>query len=82
MKHLTFVLTVVFAVAAFSSAFSEIVTYDDSWSDAGFNLISQNPSGVEVVFSIEKMNIQDLMVDGQTMKVVGIPGVFLPNNAG
>ena len=35
-----------------------------------------------MVFSIEKMNIQDLMVDGQTMKMVGIPGVFLPNNAG
>ncbi len=82
MKHLVFVLTVVFAVAAFSSAFSEVVTYDDSWSEAGFNLISQSPSGVEVVFSIRRMAIEDLMVDGQTMKVVQLPGVFLPNDAG
>jgi hypothetical protein len=82
MKCLTIVFAAVFAIAAASSAFSEVVTYNDSWSDAGFNLTSQSPSGVEVVFSIEKMNIQDLIVDGQTMKVVGIPGVFLPNNAG
>jgi hypothetical protein len=82
MKPFTIVFAAVFAIVAASAAFSEVVTYNDSWSEAGYNLISQSPSGVEVVFSIERMNIQDLMVDGQTMKVVGIPGVFLPNNAG
>jgi hypothetical protein len=82
MRRLTLALAVVFAIAATSSALADVVTYDDSWGEAGYNLISQTPSGVEVVFSISRMNVQDLVVDGQTMKVVGIPGIYLPNNEG
>ena len=61
---------------------AETITFNNSWGDAGFNLVSQDAAGVEVVFSIEEFALEDMVIDGQTMQMVYLPGVFLPNNAG
>ena len=65
-----------------STAFAEVITFDDSWSEMGFKLTSQNAFGVEVSYSIDMMVIEDMLIDGQTMQMVHLPGVFLPNDAG
>ena len=71
-----------FIIFGLSSALAKSVTFNDSWGRAGFNLVSQNSSGIEVVYSVEEMFLEDLLIDGQTMQMVYLPGVFLPNNAG
>ena len=65
-----------------SNVLAETITFNNSWGDAGFNLVSQDAAGVEVVFSIEEFALEDMVIDGQTMQMVYLPGVFLPNNAG
>ncbi len=64
------------------NAAAEIYSYSDSWGEAGFNLVSRDGSGVEVLFSITEMALEDMKVDGQTMQMVHLPGIMLPNNAG
>jgi hypothetical protein len=61
---------------------AEIISFEDSWGEAGFNLMDQSASGVEIVFSVPTMNLTDVMIDGEMMQAVNIPGVFLPNDAG
>lgn len=65
-----------------SGTYAEIITFEDSWGEAGFNLVNQTASGVEIVFSVTRMNITDFNINDEIMQNVGIPGVFLPNDAG
>ncbi len=80
-------LASVFAVAILflfspAAAFGNTVTFEGNWGEAGFNLVQQDAYGVEIVFSVPFMNIQDMMLDGERYQNVQIPGVLLPNNAG
>ncbi len=61
---------------------AEEISFEDNWGGAGFNLVSQDASGVEVVFSITEMNLAEVIIDGQPMVQVQIPGVILPNDPG
>lgn len=63
-------------------ATAEVITFEDNWGEAGFNLISQSASGVEIVFSVPVMNLEEMNLDGERYQNVQIPGVTLPNNAG
>jgi hypothetical protein len=64
------------------SALAGVVTFDGSWGDHGFNVISEAPTGMEIVYSVTEMRVDDLVVDGERMNVITIPGVFLPNDEG
>ena len=64
------------------SSYAETISYQDSWGDAGFNLVSLDASGVEVVFSITEMAFEDIVIDGRVMQMVHLPGIILPNNPG
>ncbi len=68
---------------------TELVTYSDSWgAHPLFNKVNETPGGVEIVFSIHEMIVEDIVVDNEQMQVFGIPGIFLftdegaPNLAG
>ena len=61
---------------------AETVTFDDNWGKAGFNLIHQDASGVEIVFSVPRLEVLEMEIDGELMQNLAIPGVFLPNDAG
>ena len=62
---------------------AEKISFDDNWaSNPLFNMISQGTNGVEIVFSIHEMVIEEMEIDGVTMKNYGIPGIFLPNDEG
>ncbi len=79
---LTLAAGLCFALAFAPPAAAERIVYDDSWSGAGFNLVSAESRGVEVVFSITEMYLEELVVQGQTMQMIHLPGVILPNDAG
>ncbi len=61
---------------------AQVINFEDNWGAAGFNLVDQNPAGVEVVFSVPSMALMDVDVNGEVMQSVTIPGVLLPNNEG
>ncbi len=65
-----------------TSAYAEVITFDNPWGQQGFTLVSQGSNGVEVIFSQKSFALEDLDVNGETMKTIQIPGVILPNNAG
>lgn len=48
----------------------------------GFRLISETPSGMEIVFSLNEMTIDNIEINGIPMQKISIPGIFLPNNEG
>lgn len=61
----------------------EIITFNSNWHTGhGFRIISETPLDMEIVFSLKEMTIDDIEINGITMKTVSIPGVFLPNNEG
>jgi len=62
---------------------AEIVTFDDNWApNPLFNVVSQGPGGVEVIFSTHEVVIEEMEIDGIMMNHYGIPGIFLPNDEG
>ncbi len=73
-------LIIVFAFVSLSSG--QEIKYKDSWGPAGFTYSRANTSGMEINFSLTSVFLNDEVVDGVQMKTVGIPGVFLPNDAG
>ncbi len=82
MRRIACFLTLLLSLGLVSSALAEVYTFSSVSGKAGFNLINQDYTGVEVEFSVPELALEDFMVDGQVMQMVNIPGVFLPNNAG
>ena len=68
----------------FSSSFSiaQVITYSDSWGNAGFTLDNATQAGVEINFSIREFRMSDIDINGMMMKKIDLPGVFLPNDEG
>jgi uncharacterized repeat protein (TIGR01451 family) len=64
------------------SGFGKTYNYTNLWGDPGYNLISSDAGGVEVVYSLEEFMIEDVDIKGQTMQAVILPGNILPNNPG
>jgi len=60
----------------------QVIDYKNNWGVNGFSLDNQYSSGVQVNFSVNKLFIEDVNVDGITLKAAKIPGIFLPNDAG
>ncbi|UCG90975.1 MAG: hypothetical protein JSV97_07760, partial [candidate division WOR-3 bacterium] len=62
---------------------AEIITFDDNWApNSMFNLVSETPAGVEIVFSMHRLVSEETIVDGVPMKTYGMPGIFLPHDEG
>jgi hypothetical protein len=79
-----FLFSILFLLLFISSLpAQQIIDYSSkSWGVNGFSLTSQKTSGVEVNFSVNKLHIEDVNVDGVTLKAAKIEGIFLPNDAG
>jgi hypothetical protein len=48
----------------------------------GFALTAQDPGGIEMRYAIDWFRMDPVVVEGQAMQVVTLPGAGLPNNAG
>ncbi|MFH1120447.1 MAG: C25 family cysteine peptidase [Bacteroidota bacterium] len=84
MKNLT---TLILSGIAFFLIFGEKVNaqkfiYDDSWDKQGFVLQKNHPDFVEINYSISNFSMEELMVEGEEMKDIALPGSFLFNNEG
>ncbi|MBU2651751.1 MAG: T9SS type A sorting domain-containing protein [Bacteroidetes bacterium] len=76
------IVPVIILLFAFQTAISQDITYSDSWSQPGIRLSSETTSGIELTFSIDKLSVSDIDINGEAMKQVEIPGNFLPNDEG
>ena len=61
---------------------AQVITYEDSWGESSFSLQMENPSGVEVNFSITQYELQSRDIGGAMMSIIHLPGIFLPNDEG
>ncbi|MCD4696418.1 MAG: hypothetical protein K8S16_09290, partial [Bacteroidales bacterium] len=61
---------------------AEKFSFPDSWGKQGFTLIEENKSQVIINYSLTDFYLQDLEIDGEQLKTVKVPGIFLPNNEG
>lgn len=79
-KFATFgLLCLMFALNAQSQ---DIYTYKNNWGPNGLSLTRQGFTGVEVNFSVQKLYLEDVLVDGINLKAAKMEGIFLPNDAG
>ncbi|UCF71114.1 MAG: T9SS type A sorting domain-containing protein [candidate division WOR-3 bacterium] len=75
-----FIMVASFIATGFAA---ETVAFTDNWGQYPmFNVVSEHPGGMEIVFSVHEMVIEDIDVDGVVMKNYGIPGIFLFNKEG
>jgi hypothetical protein len=75
------ILTILLSIATMAVA-SQTITYDDAWSEAGFNLNRISGSGVGITFSIEEFSLEDVRIIGEDMQSIILPNTFLQNEAG
>jgi hypothetical protein len=57
---------------------SETIEFSDNWaSQPLYTVVSQSPGGVDLVFSMHEMVIEEQLIDGVLMKSFGVPAVFI-----
>ena len=78
----TIVISILIAFSVVYAGESEEIIYSDSWGDAGISIDNQSSSNIEVNFSIGSFVFNDILIDGENVKTIQLPGVFLPNNEG
>ena len=78
-KGLLFLFSLLFAAFTINA---QTYTYPDCWGSTGFNLVSSTAEKAEVVFSVPSFTLDDISINGETMKNVTIPNAFLFNDAG
>jgi PKD repeat protein len=62
--------------------FSQVIKYSDTWGKQGLTLVSSDKSGMQLNYSLEEFEFEEVIIDGSSMKAVRTPAVFLPNEAG
>jgi PKD repeat protein len=79
VPYFLFTLLFIFLVTGVSA---QKIPYSDPWSDAGFKLQSITEKNVRVDYSIHEISIEEVIVRGQVMKNISLPGSFLFNDEG
>jgi PKD repeat protein len=79
MKRSLLLLTALFV--AFSLG-AQNISYSNSWGKQGFNLTQSKSEVVQVVYSVQNFSLDPVVIDGQNLLKVNLPGTFLFNDAG
>jgi len=75
MKKMTIVIGLLLIAG---TGFSAIVTFDHSWGQHPlFNVVSSRWDGMELIFTMDRMAIDEGLVDGVLMRSFGVPAIFL-----
>jgi len=82
MKKALFILFAILLMNYLFAEQSELFKYDDSWAEAGFNLVTSSNTEAEIIYSIEEFIINQESINGIQQDVIYLPGNFLPNEAG
>lgn len=77
----TFLIVFLFFLVSFALP-QDIINFTDNWGVNGFSLNRQNSTSVEINFSVNKLYLEDVNIDGKNFKTAKIEGIFLPNEAG
>lgn len=80
-KHTLGWLLLISVFLLFQLAAAEVITFSDSWGPNGLTVVSQEPGGVELNFSISSLKFNGT-IDGVAGQTVSIPGLLFPNQAG
>ncbi|MBE0433774.1 T9SS type A sorting domain-containing protein [candidate division WOR-3 bacterium] len=57
----------------------QTVAFESSWGEhPQFNIVSQTRSGMEIVFSLHEMLIEDMVLDNVPMQSYGLASVYIP----
>ena len=80
MTRFLFLLTALLGITLSLNA--ENFSFSNSWGKQGFNLTMTKADMVQVVYSIHSFSTEPVIIDGQSVKKVNLPGVFLSNDAG
>lgn len=62
--------------------FAQTNTSTKNWGEQGITLKSTNKDGLSINYSITGYSFEDLDIEGEQMKSIKLPDVFLPNNEG
>ena len=86
MKKMKFYISslfiILFVFLAANNSISQQIEYKGNWGPNGLTMTNQKSTGVEINFSVSKLYLEDVEVDGINLKAAKIEGVFLPNDAG
>jgi len=80
MKKATLLISFLVFVAV--GIHAQNFVYTGNWGKQGFNLVESKTDAVQVVFSVNNFELQTVIVEGQTMKNINLPGTFLFNEEG
>ena len=61
---------------------AETYDFEGNWGQPGFQLTSRQDNVVEIVYSLDRLRVEELEVDGELMHSLSIPGALLFNDQG
>lgn len=79
MKRIIIILTI---VSIFSLLSSSVINFTDNWNDEGLNLINSTESEMIIEFSVHKVVLEEIDINGKKMIKPMISGNMLPNDEG
>lgn len=75
------IILVILMVVSFPA--NRVINFTNNWGRYPlFNVVSSRADGIDIIFSIHRIVIEEIEIDGEVMQVYGVPGIFLPNDAG
>ena len=80
-NHYKTVFFLLLSILAFSVS-AQKYAYEDSWSEAGFNLTKESQSGIHLVYSVDEFTMDAVSVKGTEMNAIHLPAALLPNDEG
>lgn len=80
-KFLTGFLSLLLVVMLMNSQ-AQNFQYNDNWGQSGFTIEQQTNSAIGVNFSTDQFTIEEVTINGQKVKNINLPGVFLPGDEG
>jgi PKD repeat protein len=80
MKRVAFLLVLSFAFVAGLQA--QKFSYTGNWGRAGYTVEDSKTNAVQLIYSVPEFSMEDIQVQGKTMKNITLPGTLLFNDAG
>ena len=78
-SRLSYILVLTCITFCLPALGQEKIAFDGNWGEPGFNLVSQSPSGVEIVFSVPYIQLDTLVVGTESLKKILLPSANRKN---
>ena len=81
-SQLPAIIALLFAFIISAGIHAETYKYSDNIGKQGFNLVQSRTQNVTVTYSVTEFNLGLMDINGESMHVLNLPNVFLPNDEG